>query len=181
MKRAAVVAENRFMSDEKINPYDLFEIDATYDVDLKALEKKYYALQEQIHPDRIKDIDPLIQLQAQLMSSTLNEAFETLKHPLHRGKAYAQAIGIKLPSDEMLTADPRTLCQVMEFQERLNTLDVPKDIRDLEKEVSHLFNSALQSLFQTKELSYWIQAIYFYKLLKSISERLKTLSTFHHV
>ncbi|HLD95520.1 MAG TPA: Fe-S protein assembly co-chaperone HscB [Alphaproteobacteria bacterium] len=176
-----MVAESLSMFENKVNPFDIFELEPSYELNLQELDKRYFALQEQVHPDKLAKTDSFTKLQAQLLSGAFNEAYEILKHPLHRAKAYLEVLGVDLPDQETFNASDDLLMDIMALQEKLKTLEAPKDIRDFETEITLKFKEALSNLFEKKDVKFWIQAIYYWKILTLVFERLKALSTFHCV
>ena len=63
------------------NYFEVFGIARRFGVDRLALEKRFYELSRQNHPDRFTQADPAAQRQALEKMSLLNEAYRTLKDP----------------------------------------------------------------------------------------------------
>lgn len=66
--------------------FALFQIYSSFRVDLKDLEERYFKLQRVLHPDRSAGKSERDLVLSAKKSADLNEAYETLKDPLLRGK-----------------------------------------------------------------------------------------------
>jgi molecular chaperone HscB len=94
-------------------------LDRGYVVDLAALDRAYFALQRRLHPDRFVRKQPRERAISQQQAAALNEAYETLKHPVRRARYLAGLMGVDLPGDGRTIDDPVLLMEAMETREAL--------------------------------------------------------------
>lgn len=103
------------------NYFEIFGLPETFDVDTAAIKHRYLDLQQQLHPDRYAsatDQEKRISVQ---MTALINEAFQTLKDPLRRGRYLLQLKGIDTDEEIDTTMDAGFLMQQMELRESLDS------------------------------------------------------------
>lgn len=93
---------------------------AALDLDAVALDRAYFALQRQWHPDRFVSRPPDERARASAEAASLNEAYRTLKDPLSRAFYLAGMAGVNLPGDGKTIDDPDLLMEAMEAREALH-------------------------------------------------------------
>ena len=93
---------------------------AALDLEPAALDRAYFALQRQWHPDRFVAKPPEERARASIEAAALNEAYRTLKHPLGRAVYLAGLNGVDLPGDGKTIDDPDLLMEAMEAREDLH-------------------------------------------------------------
>ncbi|KAA0437152.1 MAG: Fe-S protein assembly co-chaperone HscB [Candidatus Thioglobus sp.] len=76
------------------NYFELFSLQAGFDIDLKDLEGAYQKQIIQYHPDKFASKDTKQQSVALQNTSLINDAFATLKSPLLRGTYLLELQGI---------------------------------------------------------------------------------------
>lgn len=91
----------------------------SFDVDLAGLDRRYFALQRQLHPDRFARKTAREKAVSQQQAAALNEAYETLKNPLRRARYLALQQGVDLPGEGRTIDDPELLMEAMERREAL--------------------------------------------------------------
>lgn len=106
-------------------------IDVTFDLDLAMLDRRYFELQRQLHPDRFATRSGRERALSQSQAVALNEAYETLKDVLKRADYLLQVRGVELMPDGChLVNDQALLMESMELREALaeakTTADVDK-------------------------------------------------------
>lgn len=128
-----------------INFFALFELPVSFDIDLTALEKRYFAMQRVCHPDRLVGRPPAERQQAILKSMQANEAYEILKDPLLRARHMLVLQGMHV-GGEKDTVKPASglLMEIMELRE---TIEEAKQADEL----SALFNRNQQQTKEQKE------------------------------
>lgn len=107
------------MLDFSKNNFDLFGLPVSYRVDAALLADRYRALQHALHPDRYAaagDREKRLSMQA---STRINEAFETLKSPLERGRYLLRVHTGELESGNETTKDMAFLMEQMALREAL--------------------------------------------------------------
>lgn len=93
---------------------------AALDLDAAALDRAYFALQRQWHPDRFASKSPEERARASVEAAGLNDAYRTLKDPLARAVYLAGLKGVELPGDGKTIDDPDLLMEAMEAREALH-------------------------------------------------------------
>lgn len=129
-------------SDVSETYFSLFNLPPQFELDLGALEKTYFALQRQYHPDRFVKKSEEERKQALSLSMQINDAYHTLKDPLNRAKYLLHLNGIEVNGErDTLKPSQGLLMELMELRERLETGDVA-----LKPEVQALLDKAGQAL-----------------------------------
>jgi molecular chaperone HscB len=102
------------------NHFELFGLPVTFDVDVDDLAARYREVQRSVHPDRFasaSDQDRRLSLQ---MTALINEAFQTLKDPVRRGRYLLSLRGVDLGDETDTAMDPAFLMEQMELREQLD-------------------------------------------------------------
>lgn len=119
--------------------FTLFQLEPQFDIDTDSLEQNYRTLAARFHPDRFASASAFEQKQAVMMSSTVNEAYRTLKNPTDRAAYLLQQQGIDADAPEHTSFAPEFLMQQMEWRETLAEARGGQDQTDLpalDKEIS---------------------------------------------
>ncbi len=106
------------MLDFKKNYFELFGLPVSYTVDRAALASHYRDLQRKIHPDRFanaSDQEKRISMQG---AALLNQALETLKDPILRGRYLLSLRGVEMDVTKS-TGDAAFLMEQLELREEL--------------------------------------------------------------
>lgn len=146
------------------NYFELLSLSQSFDIDLTALESAYFTAQRQYHPDRFVGKSAEERAKAAAQSANLNEAYNTLKHPLKRAKHLLALQGITV-LDEANSTKPnqQLLLEIMELQEVIadgQKPDITGLIRTCEKDLSDAFqNNDLEAAKNST-----IRLSYLYKL-----------------
>src|SRR5260370_41365663 len=82
---------------------------AALELEPASLDRAYFALQRQWHPDRFVAPPPDERARASSEAAALNDAYRTLKDPLSRAVYLPQVRGVELPGDGKPSAAPRLL------------------------------------------------------------------------
>jgi molecular chaperone HscB len=164
---------------ENFNPFALLGMEPTFEVDLKALDEAYFARQALVHPDRFVHHSEPERQAAAAHSSSLNQAYETLKKPALRAKCLLTLRGIEVAGEEGKTVqNPEVLEEMMGLQEALAEAGSPQDFSLLENRVQdHLnkfmasFSSALRHNQDHKLPGLFLRLMYLSKLGEDIKAR----------
>ncbi len=78
--------------------FTLFGLPARYQLDTQALSLRFQDLQRQYHPDKFASGSQAEQLAAVQQSATINQAWQTLRHPLMRAEYLLSLHGFDLAS-----------------------------------------------------------------------------------
>jgi molecular chaperone HscB len=117
-----------------------------YAVDLAALDRAYFGLQRRLHPDRFARRQPRERAISQQQAAALNEAYETLKHPIRRARYLAGQMGVDLPGDGRTIDDPVLLMEAMEAREALGEAASSAEVLALERKSRDERAAAIDSL-----------------------------------
>lgn len=119
-------------------PVDHFQrlgVTRTFDVDVPAVDRLYFDLQRQLHPDRFATKSPKERALSQQQATALNDAYEMLKDPLKRADYLVHLSGVNvLPEGCNLVHDQSILMEAMEMRERLASASSLADVSTLAKE-----------------------------------------------
>src|SRR5277367_460083 len=98
--------------------YEAFGLEPALSLDAEDLKKRFYERSRQWHPDRFSRASAAEQEKALEMTSTLNDAFRTLRDPIARAEYFLKEKGIELSKD----APPELLEEVFELNMALEEL-----------------------------------------------------------
>ena len=93
---------------------------AALDLEPATLDRAYFALQRQWHPDRFANRPAEERARSSSEAAALNDAYRTLKDPLSRAVYFAGLKGVELPGDGKTIDDPDLLMEAMEAREALH-------------------------------------------------------------
>jgi molecular chaperone HscB len=79
-----------------VDYYTFFGLPRKLNIDTAALEREFYALSRKLHPDANAGHDPQEQEWSLEQSSRLNDAYRTLKDPIHRTEYLLKLEGAEL-------------------------------------------------------------------------------------
>lgn len=155
--------------------FELFSHPVTFDVDLGRLNERYLEIQKVVHPDKFAHESSQQQLIAVQKTAELNDALETLKHPLKRAEYMLEQQGVELKSEQRTLQDPMFLMQQMELREELAEIADSQDpdtaIAQFEKHVKSLkseFYAELEPILISSEQAVLEQAADIVRKLKFI-------------
>ena len=110
--------------------FTLFGLPARYQLDTQALSLRFQDLQRQYHPDKFSSGSQAEQLAAVQQSATINQAWQTLRHPLMRAEYLLSLHGFDLASEQHTVRDTAFLMEQLE--------KVLKDYFDLSARVKEM-------------------------------------------
>lgn len=112
--------------------FTLFQLEPTFDIDAENLEQTYRVLAARFHPDKFASASAFEQKQAVMMSSTINDAYRTLRNPIDRAAYLLKTLGIDADAPEHTSFAPDFLMQQMEWRETLMEARAESDLKTLE-------------------------------------------------
>lgn len=112
--------------------FTLFQLEPAFDIDAENLEQTYRALAARFHPDKFASASAFEQKQAVMMSSTINDAYRTLRNPINRAAYLLKTLGIDADAPEHTSFAPDFLMQQMEWRETLMEARAESDLKTLE-------------------------------------------------
>ena len=134
--------------------FNLFQLEPSFNIDTEALEQTYRALAARFHPDKFASASAFEQKQAVMMSSTINDAYRTLKSPIDRATYLLKSQNIDADAPEHTSFSPEFLMQQMEWRETLMDAQIEQNhdaIRALDQEIQEVQSSLYQDLQQAFE------------------------------
>lgn len=106
----------------KANHFEVFDLPITFEIDDQILAQRYRELQRTVHPDNYAQASERERRLAMQKSAQVNEAFQTLKNPLARGRYLLQLQGIDTNAASDTVIDSEFLMMQMELREELATI-----------------------------------------------------------
>ena len=134
--------------------FNLFQLEPSFNIDTEALEQTYRALAAHFHPDKFASASAFEQKQAVMMSSTINDAYRTLKSPIDRAAYLLKSQNIDADAPEHTSFSPEFLMQQMEWRETLMDAQMEQNhdaIRALDQEIQEAQSNLYQDLQQAFE------------------------------
>ena len=134
--------------------FNLFQLEPSFNIDTEALEQTYRALAARFHPDKFASASAFEQKQAVMMSSTINDAYRTLKGPIDRAAYLLKSQNIDADAPEHTSFSPEFLMQQMEWRETLMDAQMEQNhdaIRALDQEIQEVQSNLYQNLQQAFE------------------------------
>ena|SRR5579862_1582536 len=123
---------------------------AALELEPVSLDRAYFALQRQWHPDRFANRPADERARASTEAAALNDAYRTLRDPLGRAVYLAELKGVPLPDDGKTIDDPDLLMEAMEARETLHeaaTVETVDQLAAEAREEMKLSLAGLGSLF----------------------------------
>ncbi|MDR1889367.1 MAG: Fe-S protein assembly co-chaperone HscB [Zoogloeaceae bacterium] len=97
--------------------FTLFQLPATFRIDLAELDARYLALQGEVHPDRFVGAGDAERRRSMQWATRANEAYQTLKKPLERAKYLLTLAGHDIEAEKNTSMEPAFLMEQMEWRE----------------------------------------------------------------
>jgi molecular chaperone HscB len=183
MKKENAVVENPSMS--KIttdtygaNPFDVFGLEPSYSIDLKALDRAYFDLQKIHHPDK-----KTIEDDGSINASLINAAYQTLKSPVGRAEALLHLIGMDIPGQNGETVGAEVmLLDILDFQETIMMCEdheeatyVKEELEEHFSEDQHAFSENFDKGHFDELPAIYVKLSYIDRLRKQVAEVEHTL------
>lgn len=102
--------------------YELLGIPRSLDLSLDELQKRYYELSRQLHPDRFMQKPEAEQQRALDLSSALNDAYRTLKDRVKRAQYMLSLEGFDIGEQRSKDVPPELLEEVFELNMALEEM-----------------------------------------------------------
>ncbi|HFT1959924.1 co-chaperone HscB [Enterobacter ludwigii] len=162
--------------------FTLFGLPAQYPIDLQALTIRFQDLQRQYHPDKFASGTQSEQLAAVSQSATINQAWQTLRHPLSRAEYLLSLHGFDLASEQHTVRDTAFLMEQLELREELDEIEQAKDEARLEsfiKRAKGMFDTRHQLMVEQLNNETWdvaadtVRKLRFLDKLRSSAEQLE--------
>jgi molecular chaperone HscB len=134
------------------NPFELFSLNKTFNINLDLLEERYLSLQSIAHPDRYVRSSEKEKKFSLLHSSNINRSYKKIKNNSERLKILLEINGFK-SNDEKSLNDPSLLEEIMDIQNRCMLANESEKIR-IAKELKEKIKNTkelISSLFIKKD------------------------------
>jgi molecular chaperone HscB len=112
--------------------FELFDLPQSYALDRDRLDAAYRELQNTVHPDRFAAQSEAEQRVAMQWATQVNEAYQTLKHPVSRGVYLLKLQGIDALDASNTKMAPAFLMQQMEWREAIEDARAGKSMAVLD-------------------------------------------------
>ena len=112
--------------------FALFGLPQSYALDRNQLDAAYRDLQNAVHPDRFAAQPEAEQRVAMQWATQVNEAYQTLKHPVNRGVYLLKLKGIDALDASNTQMAPAFLMQQMEWREAIDEARAAKSVETLD-------------------------------------------------
>lgn len=165
------------------NYFAIFGLEPKFNIDEALLRKRYYALQQQVHPDSFDSNEE----QAE-RAMAVNEAYYHLVSPINRARHLLQLSGMKLDEedDNLLAPEPVLLMELIEIREAIEGATTEKQLLSYFKNIEH----ALELLWKDFADKYdnhkidlaakaLVKAQYWVKLIAEIKQKISLLGYNH--
>ena len=130
-----------------VSHFERLGIDVTFDVDVAAIDRLYFDLQRQLHPDRFATKAPKEKALSQQQATALNDAYEVLKDPLKRADYMVHILGVDVfPEGCNLVNDQAILIEAMEMREKLMMADSMNALNDIQRDTKSEIDDVLTAL-----------------------------------
>jgi molecular chaperone HscB len=165
MKKADAAAANPSTSNS-MNYFELFGLGSPrFGLDLAQVEKRYFELQRELHPDRVSASERPAAIQK---SADVNQGYHVLKSPLKRAQHLLALHGIHVNTDnDTVKPDTALLTEIMDLRERLAADEsIIGDLETREKETLEALGNAFNAEDHSRAASLTIRLNYLFKLLQ---------------
>ena len=150
------------------NYFALFNLPESYALNSDVLEQAYLEKQQRCHPDHVAGEDALTQLQALQQTATVNEAYETLMHPVKRALHLLALQGVQnvlenttLSSDQM----------AQQFELRARLVEEVDALSTLKNDVDVLWEETVTSFEKEATPEAALQMQFLYKLKQELRQK----------
>ncbi|MCV6637463.1 co-chaperone HscB [Candidatus Albibeggiatoa sp. nov. NOAA] len=130
--------------------FTLFNLPVAFEIDVQSLTARYRELQRTVHPDKFADAPERDRRLALQQAAHINEAFNTLKAPLSRGRYLLQLKGFDTQEQQNTAMDPAFLMQQMDLREQLaavKEIDALNDFLTELEQQTQILNNQLKQQF----------------------------------
>ena len=115
--------------------FTLFDLPRRHAIDRAELDRRWRALQAQVHPDRFAAQGDAAQRLAMQWAVRVNEAYQRLKDPVARGAYLCELAGVPVAAERNTAMPAGFLVQQMAWREALEEATDPAALQALDDEV----------------------------------------------
>ncbi|OKP03976.1 co-chaperone HscB [Xenorhabdus eapokensis] len=131
--------------------FTLFGLPARYAIDREQLVTRYQELQRQFHPDRFANQPEREKTLALQQAATINDGYQTLKHPLKRAEYMLSQQGFDLSNEQHTMQDTAFLMQQLELREELDAIEHRVDSETALNDFSSRLNKMIKTRSEQME------------------------------
>lgn len=163
--------------------FSLFGLPVDYSIDDSLLTTRYQDLQRQFHPDRHASQPESQRLMALQQTTTINDAYQTLKHPLERARYMLSLQGFDLAVERHSMCDTVFLTEQLMLREELDSIACKPSpepaLSDFARRVVAMTKERTAQMLQELNNQNWLQAadtvrkLYFFDKLHRQIEQLE--------
>jgi Fe-S protein assembly co-chaperone HscB len=157
---------------QKIDYFQLLEIDRRYDINMDLLEQQYLIKQNLYHPDKAQDSD--IKGEYLKKSAWINVAYQCLKNDYQRAEHLLNILGKSIDSQVVLSKSE--LSDIFESYEIIDAMEKLSDLIDFQTKKMLEKNFIVQKLveyFKSEDLIKALKLTVFLKYLTNLLSNLK--------
>lgn len=125
--------------------FTLFGLPVGFTINSELLATRYQELQRQFHPDKYASRPQAELLLAVSQSATINQAWQTLRHPLLRAEYILSLNGFDLANEQLTVRDTAFLMEQLDLREELENIEQAKDGDRLES-----FTAKVNAMVKTR-------------------------------
>jgi len=141
--------------------FEFFDLPHNLAIDLKDLEKRFYSLSRELHPDRFARRSEAERERALEDSATLNDAYRTLRDPIARSLFLLKLEGFDIGEQGSKDVPPELLEEMFELNMAIEEADAPQleaSLRRFEK-MRDALDSELQAKFAEWDVNHTREAL----------------------
>jgi len=107
--------------------FELFELPASFELDLPDLNQRYRELQRAVHPDKFANSSDHERRLSVEKAAAINDAYQTLKSPQRRARYMLELQSVSFDDEKDMALDPAFLMEQIELRESLSELNQSAD------------------------------------------------------
>lgn len=128
------------------NHFQIFDLPASFDVDLVLLAERYRGVQRILHPDNFVNAGERERRLSVQAASQVNDAYKVLKSPLLRAKYLLKLRGVDVEQSAAKALDGAFLMEQMDLRESLAAVRNASELDALAKQIEQNSSELLTSL-----------------------------------
>jgi molecular chaperone HscB len=113
--------------------FQLFGLPALYRLDSELLDRRYHALQAQVHPDKFSHLSEAERRVSMQWATRVNEAHQTLSNPAKRARYLLSLHGVDIREETNTVMSADFLVAQMEWREAIQEAGEACDSSELDK------------------------------------------------